>query len=78
MNARFGPTGSPRFSLWLNDAWPILKRGFFGASAAFITLALAPLVGITVDHFQLFSFVAASVSTALATAVRWFDDNSKK
>lgn len=69
--------GSPRFRLWLTDAWPIVRGGLFVAAAAFVGSVGAPLIGVTVDHFPLLDVLAGLAGAGLVALQQFLSDNSK-
>jgi hypothetical protein len=69
--------GSPRFQLWWNDAAPVLKKGGFAAAAAFLSVGVAPLIGITVDHAPMFTILAGAAGAAIQVAIEFLTDKSK-
>lgn len=69
--------GSPRFSLWLSDVWPIVRKGLFVAAAAFVGAVAAPVFGVTVDHVPMLAIVSGAVGSTIDAVVKFLTDQSK-
>ena len=69
--------GSPPFRLWLNDVWPIVRKGLFVAAAAFIGAVASPLFGVTVEHVPMLTLLSGSFGAAMDAVVKFLTDQSK-